>query len=135
MKVDGCAPSQRQPDEPAESDTEETTEESHGASFREEKAAHVTVRCAERLQDANLTAAFEDIHHQSGDNAKGSDGERQTAEQPQEEIKDGKDQPETLGIFHQRKRSEAQWLFPRFALLHFPQLPYPNRHRHATRHT
>src|ERR1700682_5958700 len=67
VKVDRCSPSECLPDEPAERDTEEPAEESHGASFRKEKAAHVSVGRAQRFQDADLAPAFEDGHHQSVD--------------------------------------------------------------------
>ncbi len=63
MKIDGGAPSQRGPDQPAKSDTEEAAEQPHDASFGEEEAAHVAVSGAKRFQDADFAAAFEDGHH------------------------------------------------------------------------
>src|SRR5207253_10088056 len=69
VKINGGAPSQRQPDQPAERDAKNPAEKSHGAGFRKEKTAHVAVSCAKRLQDTDLAAAFEDGHHQSVDDA------------------------------------------------------------------
>src|SRR6266699_2858769 len=107
VEVDGCTPGQGAADQPSERDTEEAAEEPHGAGFRKEKAAHVAVGCAERFQDANLAAAFEDGHHQSVDDAQRSDGERQAAEEAEEKIKDGENEAETFSGVQQGKRRKT----------------------------
>src|SRR5260370_42534652 len=46
VQVDRRSPSQGPPDQPAKRYAEESAEESHGASFRKEKASHVAGGCA-----------------------------------------------------------------------------------------
>src|SRR6266404_3057897 len=118
VNIYSCAPSQRGPNQPTERDTEETAEKSHGTSFCKEKAAHIAAGCAERFENGDFAATFEDGHHQSVDDAERSDGEGEASEEAEEKIEHGEDEAETFGGVEQGKGRKTQLLDRLFDLQH-----------------
>src|SRR3984885_810438 len=74
----------RMADKPADRHSADSAEQSHGARFDEEEAAHVAVCRAQRFEDADLAAALKDCHHQRVDDAERGDHEREAPENPEE---------------------------------------------------
>jgi hypothetical protein len=84
-------------DEPAEKKAENAAEETHDASFEEEKLLDVAVRGAEGFEDADFAAAFEDGHDQGIDDAERGDEESEAAEDAKQHIEDSKKCGQALG--------------------------------------
>jgi len=68
----------------------------HGAGFREEKAAHVAVGRAKRFQKCRFRGDVRGCHHQSVDDAERSDGERELPKRPRNRSKTVEDARELL---------------------------------------
>ena len=72
--------------QPAEEHAENAAEKAHHAGFEEEELLDVGIGGAEGFEDADFAAALEDGHDESVDDAKGGDGESETAEDAEEAI-------------------------------------------------
>src|ERR1700728_731797 len=83
-KIDIRSQIDRMADEPADSHAADSAEQSHGARFDEEQAAHVAVCRTQRFEDADLAAALKDRHHKRVDNAQRGDDQCETAENSEE---------------------------------------------------
>src|SRR5580698_7278972 len=73
-------------DRPAQHDSDDAPENSHGASLGEEKFFYVSVTGTDRFHNADFTAPFENGHHQGVDDPDRRDNERQATEYSEERV-------------------------------------------------
>src|SRR5581483_3840456 len=94
-------------DGPSEEDAERAAGEAHRRRFGEEERADVAVAGADGLHDPDFAAALEDGHDQRVDDAKRCDGEREAAEDAEEEIENREEAAQVAGGVEQREGGEA----------------------------
>src|SRR5450631_300246 len=82
---------------PAQRDSHDTAQNSHGSSFGEEKFLHVSVAGANGLHDADLAAAFQDCHHQRVHNSDRCNGKGKAAEDSEEQVEHREELAQTSG--------------------------------------
>src|SRR5450631_317089 len=97
-------------DRPTESNSDCTSDQTHSASFGEEKAAHVSVARTNCLHDSDFAPKLEDGHHQCIHDADRSNGQGKAAEDREEPVEHGKKLAHAAGRIDNGKSAEAHFL-------------------------
>src|SRR5208282_4903957 len=113
-------------DHPTERDANRTANQTHGARFGEEEAAHVSVTGTHGLHDSDFAPAFEDGHHQRIHDADGSNGQSQTTEDGEEHVEHRKELAHTAGGIDDGKSAESHFLNGIFDDRDLIGIPYPH---------
>ena len=112
-------------DRPAQDDSDNAAENTHGTGLGEEKFLHIAVARADGLHNSNFTTALENRHHQCVYNSDGSDGEGEAAENSQEHVEYGEKLLQTASSVEDGESIESHLLDCGFDISYLPGTFYP----------
>ena len=95
---------------PAKRNPGNAANHAHSARFREEKPAYVNIARAQGLHDSDFASPFKNCHYQRIHDTDGSNGEREAAEDSQEDVENGKELAHIAGLIDERKCVESHFL-------------------------